>query len=429
MFPNASQCEIVFPSEKWHKSGTKVLLLTKCLAGEFSMEENVERKWVRVERGIRYREHPSRKHGIKPDRYYVLRYIVDGVKRQEALGWASEGVTLEKARIELGRLKEANRLGEGPRTLAERRELFKIKKDQEEIARMLKIRNSMTFAEFWDAHYWPAQGHKADGSLVAENALFSKWIAPVLKDKVFSQICASDIERIKISMTRAKKATSSIKYAMAVISQVWTLALRDNFVVEKCPVKQIILQKKDNKRQRFLNKKESLQLLNELKKHSLMAHNMALLAIDCGLRFGEISGLKWNDCNFSSGVMLIRDPKSTVNRYAFMTDRVRNMFDQYEKKENGLIFSDKNGNRVARISNTFRRIANEMFNIGVKDSRLKVCFHTLRHTFASRLVQNGVSLFEVKELLGHSDFSMTQRYSHLSPEGLQKVVKILNRDI
>jgi site-specific recombinase XerD len=105
------------------------------------------------------------------------------------------------------------------------------------------------------------------------------------------------------------------------------------------------------------------------------------------------------------------------------------MFEQYEKIDNGLIFIDKNGNRVARISNTFRRVADELFNRGVKDSRLRVCFHTLRHTFASRLVQNGVSLFEVKELLGHSDFSMTQRYSHLSPEGLQKVVKILNRDI
>lgn len=393
------------------------------------MEGNVERKWVRVERGIRYREHPSRKHGLKPDRYYVLRYIVDGVRRQEALGWASEGVTLEKARIELGRLKEANRLGEGPRTLAERRELAKNKKAQEEAARLLEIRKSMTFAEFWDGYYWPAQGHKANGSLVAEKALFSKWIAPVLRDKVLSQICANDIERIKISMTQAKKAPSSIKYAMAVISQVWTLALRDNFVLEKCPVRRIILQKKDNKRQRFLDRTESSRLLNELKKHSIVAHNMALIAIDCGLRFGEISGLKWNDCDFSSGVMLIRDPKSTVNRYAFMTDRVRNMFEQYEKIDNGLIFIDKNGNRVARISNTFRRVADELFNRGVKDSRLRVCFHTLRHTFASRLVQNGVSLFEVKELLGHSDFSMTQRYSHLSPEGLQKVVKILNRDI
>ncbi len=393
------------------------------------MEENVERKWVRVERGIRYREHPSRKHGLKPDRYYILRYIVDGVKRQEALGWASEGVTLEKARIELSRLKEANRLGEGPRTLAERRDLAKIKKAQEDAVRLLELRNSMTFSEFWERYYWPAQGHKADGSLVAEKALYSKWIVPVLRDKVLSQISANDVERIKIAMSRAKKAPSSIKYVMAIISQVWTLATRDCYVTEKCPVRQISLPKKDNKRQRYLTKVESLKLLSELQKHSPVVCEMAILAIDCGLRFGEISALKWNDCNFSNGVMLIRDPKSSVNRFAFMTDRVRKMLEKYEKKENGLIFVDKYGGRVARVSNTFRRIADEMFNEGIKDSRMRVCFHTLRHTFASRLVQNGVSLFEVKELLGHSDFSMTQRYSHLSPEGLQRVVKILDGDL
>lgn len=393
------------------------------------MEENVERKWVRVERGIRYREHPSRKHGLKPDRYYVLRYIVDGVRRQEALGWASEGVTLEKARIELGRLKEANRLGEGPRTLAERRELAKIKKAQEEAERLLQLRNSMTFGEFWDSNYWPAQGHKADGSLVAEKALYSKWIAPVLQKKVFSQICASDIERIKMNMTRAKKAPSSMKYVMSIVSQVWSVALRDNFVVEKCPSCQIVLPKKDNKRQKYLNNEELNQLLNKLKAHSYIVYEMALLAVDCGLRFGEISGLQWDDCDFSRGMMLIRDPKSSVNRYAFMTVRVKDMLEQYENKKNGYIFVDRHGNRIARVSNTFRRIADEMFNDGIKDPRMRVCFHTLRHTFASRLVQNGVSLFEVKELLGHSDFSMTQRYSHLSPEGLQRVVKILDGEL
>jgi integrase len=392
------------------------------------MEEKKVGKWVKVERGIRYREHASRKHGLKPDRYYVLRYTVDGVKRQESLGWASEGMTLEKARVELGRLKEANRVGEGARTLAERREIAKIKNAQEEAARLLELRNSMTFSEFWDNNYWPVQGHKADGSLVAEKALCSKWIMPVLRDKVLAKISPNDLDRIKIAMSRAKKAPSSIKYVMAIVSQVWTLALRDGFVSGQSPSRQVSLPKKDNKRQRFLRKEESLSLLNKLYEHSQVVYEMALLALDCGLRFGEISNLNWEDCNFDSGVILVRDPKSSVNRFVFMTERVRGVLSKYENKHRGLIFVDKNGNRIARVSNTFRRIADEMFNDDVNDPRLRVCFHTLRHTFASRLVQNGVSLFEVKELLGHSDFSMTQRYSHLSPEGLKRVVKILDED-
>ena len=67
-----------------------------------------------------------------------------------------------------------------------------------------------------------------------------------------------------------------------------------------------------------------------------------------------------------------------------------------------------------------------MFNKDINDSRLKVCFHTLRHTFASWLVEGGIGLYEIKELMGHADFSMTQRYSHLSPEGLRKAIRVLD---
>ena len=54
------------------------------------------------------------------------------------------------------------------------------------------------------------------------------------------------------------------------------------------------------------------------------------------------------------------------------------------------------------------------------ESRLH--FHSLRHTFASWLVQDGVSLYEVQKLLGHSNIAVTQVYSHLQPEGLHSTV-------
>jgi len=48
-------------------------------------------EWLRLAPGIRVRQHPTRKHGVKADRYFVLRYVANGKHRQEALGWASEG--------------------------------------------------------------------------------------------------------------------------------------------------------------------------------------------------------------------------------------------------------------------------------------------------------------------------------------------------
>ncbi len=63
----------------------------------------------------------------------------------------------------------------------------------------------------------------------------------------------------------------------------------------------------------------------------------------------------------------------------------------------------------------------------VRESGLNdnIHFHTLRHSFASRLIQKGVSVFVVKELLGHEDIKTTQIYSHLKTENLSEAVNLL----
>ena len=55
-------------------------------------------------------------------------------------------------------------------------------------------------------------------------------------------------------------------------------------------------------------------------------------------------------------------------------------------------------------------------NDGITDRRQKLVFHSLRHTFASWLVQMGKPLYTVSQLLGHSDLKMTMRYAHLAPD-------------
>jgi site-specific recombinase XerD len=77
--------------------------------------------WITAERGIRYYEHGSRKVGPRPDRYYTVRFSVDGQRIEEALGWQSEGWTLAKAREVRDELARARRTGEGAVTLKARR--------------------------------------------------------------------------------------------------------------------------------------------------------------------------------------------------------------------------------------------------------------------------------------------------------------------
>lgn len=384
--------------------------------------------WLRVEKGIRYREHPTRKHGLKPDRYFVLRFTVDGQKKQEALGWASEGMTLTKARIELARLREANRTGEGDRTLAERRAKAKAKQLQDEEARLQAERVAVTVEEFWRTRYLPAQEHKAKGSRDAEHALWTKWLAPILAAKRLAAVSAQDIEQVRATMLRAGLAPATIKYAFALVGQMWSLSTRDGITTGLCPAKQVPLPKKDNRRQRYLSTEESHQLLAQLRLRSPTSHDMALMALDCGLRFSEIAALTWQDCDLDRQQVLIRDPKARTNRIAYLTARTHSMLTQRKAQGAGtLVFPSFTGGLMDRISHSFRYVCDDLFNKNVDDPRQRVCFHTLRHTFASWLVESGTSLYAVKELMGHKDFAMTQRYSHLSPEGLRAVIGVLEQ--
>ncbi len=382
--------------------------------------------WIRLEKGIRCKKHPTRKHGVKPDTYFVLRFAVDGKMYQEALGWASEGITLAKARVELARLKEAKRLGEGPRSLRERRDIAEEERKAREEEELQKQRNQILFSDFWTNTYLPSQLHKADSSMVSEKALWKNWIKPAIGHIPVAKLTEDDLESLKSKMIQKGKAPATIKYAMAVISQIWTKAMDKGIVSTPSPTQKVMLPKKDNRRQRYLSKEEAHELLKNLKDRCPTIHDMAIVSMECGLRFGEITALTWADCDFEKRQLFIRDPKAKANRFAFMTKNVYSVLSKrYENRSGNLIFPDENGNRMAKPSHTFKRIADELFNKNISDPRLRVCFHSLRHTFASWLVGGGVSLYEVKELMGHASIVMTQRYSHLSPEGLRVAIKIL----
>src|ERR1700730_3013858 len=109
-------------------------------------------KWITAAPGIRYRLHPHRKHGARLDRYFTLRFSVDGRQVEEALGWASEGWTVARAQEELSRRRKAKRSGEGPGTLrkeAEARRGAEQRRAEEEAA---LARRQKTVADLWDRY-------------------------------------------------------------------------------------------------------------------------------------------------------------------------------------------------------------------------------------------------------------------------------------
>ena len=389
-------------------------------------------KWISSKYpGVRFYEHPTRKHGVKPDRYFSIRSQVGGKRREEGLGWASEGMTEQKAAGELAKLKEAHRTGTGPLTMEEKRKQASEQRQAELEAKAQEERDNLTFEQVFRERYLPqAKANKKPTSVRTEELLFRLWIEPVIGLKAFKDIAPIHLERIKKRMADAGRSPRSIVYALAVIRQVFNFSRDHDLFIGPNPVSRVGKPKADNRRIRFLAPEEADNLLEALKVRSQDMHDMALLSLNAGLRAGEIFSLTWPDVDFGNSVLTLRDTKSGRTRQVPMTAAVLSMLEDRKKQANGnqLVFPAETGGRVVQVSDTFNRVVAVLgFNNEVEDPRQKVVFHTLRHTCASWLVQNGVPLITVGRLLGHSTTAMTERYSHLAPDHFRQAVETLEK--
>ena len=391
-------------------------------------------EWKKAGQGIRYREHPERKNGIKPDRYFSIYFRSGGKQIEQGLGWGTEGMTVEKARSILNELKNNQRQGIGPVSLQEKRELEQVRKANERIKAEQHDKESMTFSSLFEIYL---EQQKADGKKTwkREQELYKCWIQPVIGNLRVLDIAPIHFERIKSNMKAGSKrknwgklAAGTIRYCLGVCRQVFNYGKKNDRFFGDNPVCKVKMPVADNRRMRFLTHDEAQRLLDELKFRSVLTYRVTLISLHCGLRFGEIAGLTWQDLNFQNDTILIRNPKNGRTRVTFMSEAVKAMFLEIEPGKAGdFIFqSTRMDGKLRIVSETYNRVVNKIgLNDSIVDSRLKVVFHTCRHSFASWLVAEGTDLFTVRELMGHKSIAMTERYSHLSPDTLRKAFNSL----
>lgn len=140
---------------------------------------------------------------------------------------------------------------------------------------------------------------------------------------------------------------------------------------------------------------------------------MVLLALNTGMRRGELFDLKWADVNFVGRSLTVSGitAKSGKTRHIPLNNEAIDVLSGWyaQRKDSELVFPSNDGGRMDNISTSWAKL--------MKDAKIEnFRFHDLRHDFASQLVMAGVDLNTVRELLGHSDIKMTLRYAHLAPE-------------
>jgi integrase len=173
-------------------------------------------------------------------------------------------------------------------------------------------------------------------------------------------------------------------------------------------------------RERYLTKDEATRLIDAINQTEQNIHLKYIIPmlILTGARRGEVLKAKHEDFNLNQLCWTIPTSKSGKKRVLPITPQLLELYKSIPKDDTPYLFASAKSKKpyvTIYVSwNSARTRA------GLKDLRM----HDLRHSFASALVNNGRSLYEVQTLLGHSTSKMTQRYAHLSNENLMKAASL-----
>ena len=223
-------------------------------------------------------------------------------------------------------------------------------------------------------------------------------------------------------------AVSSTERKLACLKSFFHYLVREGKMTDD-PTADIKLPKKAKRLPKALSISETIKLISSPVEKGFMAvRNIALLELlyASGMRASEVVSLNINDINFSvafvkcvgkgSKERIVPLNQTTLTALKVYLEKARPQFPQHDKEA---LFLDKNGERLSRqglwlVLKKYVKIS------GVKE---KTSPHTLRHSFATHLLEKGADLRSVQEMLGHADIATTQIYTSVSRERLKRMYK------
>ncbi|MCL2574887.1 MAG: site-specific integrase [Defluviitaleaceae bacterium] len=251
------------------------------------------------------------------------------------------------------------------------------------------------------------------------------------------------IQSIYNDMYKANFSTSTIKGVHIVLSQSFKQAIK-NEILYRNPCDALVVPKVKPKVNRAMTVEEQEIFLRNIPESTF--GNMFVFALNTGMRIGEISALVWSDIDFNSGFIsvdktstrvrnrdegattktkiIISEPKTSKGtRQVPINNAVRNILLEQKKKGGIFVFSSRSNAITAsrEVLKAFKRALDkaELSN--------EINVHSLRHTFATRLLEKGANIKVVSEILGHASVQITlDIYSHAMPNMKQETVDLLN---
>ncbi len=254
----------------------------------------------------------------------------------------------------------------------------------------------------------------------------------------FSQIInfLGNIQLSEINIRILQEFFSSIYKRSPKAAELYLRTLKASFsravdwdYISENPFKKVKLPKSTKTFPLFITEQQLNNILLEIKQEYLK--DLIIVAFYSGMRLSEIINMQWSQVDFTERYICVKNistftTKSKKDRIIPMCEKLYStLINRYEKLiyKNSAIYIFERFNGVRYIND----FVSKSFKKTIKQTDLNpiLKFHSLRHSFASNLVQKGASLYIVKELLGHESITTTQIYSHLKRENLFEAIKLL----
>lgn len=342
-------------------------------------------------------------NGEKGKCYYIT-YNLHGKTKWEKIGWDYEGYSAGLAKhIRGDRIRKIYH-GE-----------FLPDKNKHQLTM------SRAFKKYIE---WARANNKK--SIDIDISYYENHVKPYMADKLLSQINARLIESKKNTWNETL-APGSVKNVLTLINKIYNKMIHLDYYVGKNPMEKVERVKADSNRERFLTPDEAKKLLDALKNKDSDLFIQSYISLLTGLRRSEIFNLHGRDIDLDNEIIHVRETKDSKEfrgRKVDISNKLKQILSTIEISPNRKLFnSSKHFKRYS-----FNAVINKLkLNEGVENDRKhKVTFHTLRHTFASWLAQQGESLLTMKELMGHKTIEMTMRYAHLIPDQKKDAVNRLS---
>ena len=245
------------------------------------------------------------------------------------------------------------------------------------------------------------------------------------KDKSINNISNDDLKNYVKSLKQEKLNEKSISRNISCLKSFYKFLVIEKYVTNN-PSDAVFIPKIKKSLPKILTEEEVLKLLDIKLNDSFDYRNKAMLELmyATGLRVSELVNLKLQDLDLNQDIVRTMG-KGSKERIIPIGDYAKEYLEIYiynyrgtmlKKNINEYLFLNNHGKKMTRqgFFKIIKKIAKE------KGIKTELSPHTLRHSFASHLLKYGADLRTIQELLGHSDISTTQIYTHITNEELKK---------